>query len=56
MDRIAEFISAGRYDQHTPGVADGLDGLGAALKVWARQGFTVQYDTVHPRLPTVSSS
>lgn len=47
MDRITEFISAGRYDQHNPGVADGLDGLGAALKAWVEQGPTVQYDTVH---------
>ncbi|KRE80771.1 hypothetical protein ASG77_02135 [Arthrobacter sp. Soil762] len=47
VDRITEFISTEQYDQHNPGVADGLDGLGAALKSWGEQGITMQYDTLY---------
>lgn len=47
VDRITEFISTVQYDQHNPGVADGLDGLGAALKAWGEQGITMQYETLH---------
>ncbi len=46
-DRITEFISTDLYIQHNSDIADGLDGLGAAIAAWADQGITMKYDTVH---------
>ena len=33
--------------QHNSGIADGLDGLGAALKYFEENGLVLQYDKVH---------
>ncbi len=46
-DRIAEYLSAEKYLQHNPGIADGLDGLSAALGNMAERGITISYDTLH---------
>lgn len=34
-------------NQHHPEIADGLDGLGAAVAAWAEQGKNVVYGKVH---------
>lgn len=41
--RITDFISTERYTQHNPMIADGLDGLGAALGAMAKEGITMVY-------------
>jgi predicted SnoaL-like aldol condensation-catalyzing enzyme len=46
-DKITDYISTEQYDQHNPSVADGLDGLGAALAYFAENGLVMQYDTLH---------
>lgn len=46
-DRIAEYLSTEKYLQHNPGIADGIDGLSAALGTMAEQGITISYDTLH---------
>lgn len=47
VDRITDFLSNEQYDQHNPGIGDGLDGLGSALAAWAEQGITMTYTAVH---------
>ncbi|WP_217645451.1 nuclear transport factor 2 family protein [Oceanisphaera psychrotolerans] len=47
VDRITDFISTETYLQHNSGIADGLDGLGAALAAMAEQGITMAYDELH---------
>ena len=44
---LAEMVSATQYDQHNPQIADGLDGLGAALAAFAEQGIVMAYDKIH---------
>lgn len=46
-ERIADYISSEGYAQHNPAVADGLEGLTAALEGMAEQGITMRYDTLH---------
>lgn len=41
--RITDFISTETYIQHNPQIADGLDGLGAALAAMAESGVTMVY-------------
>ena len=41
------YINSDHYTQHNPGIADGLDGLGAALAAMAQQGIEMKYDTLH---------
>ena len=41
------FINPDNYHQHNPGIADGLDGLGAALKYFADEGLVMTYDRLH---------
>ena len=41
--RITDFLSTETYIQHNPGIADGLDGLGAALGAMAASGVTMVY-------------
>jgi predicted SnoaL-like aldol condensation-catalyzing enzyme len=45
--RITEYISTEKYYQHNPGVADGLDGLGAALEGLAKAGMPMTYSKCH---------
>lgn len=46
-DNLTDFINPQKYLQHNSGIADGLDGLGAALQYFAENGMVLQYDTVH---------
>lgn len=46
-EKITEYISTDRYLQHNPNVADGLDGLGAALQAMAEAGMAMRYDETH---------
>jgi predicted SnoaL-like aldol condensation-catalyzing enzyme len=41
--KVAEYISTTSYTQHNPLVANGLDGLGAALKAFADAGQSMTY-------------
>ena len=47
VDRITEFLSTETYIQHNSNIADGLDGLGAALAGMAEQGIQMIYTDVH---------
>ncbi|KAI9005152.1 hypothetical protein DFJ74DRAFT_742834 [Hyaloraphidium curvatum] len=47
VDEAPKFIDAASYHQHNTGIADGLDGLGAALSAMAAQGITMVYNKVH---------
>lgn len=44
---ITDFISTETYIQHNSGIADGLDGLGAALASFAQKGIVMAYADVH---------
>jgi len=46
-DKLTTYINPNKYIQHNSGIADGLDGLGAALQFFAEQGLVMEYDTVH---------
>lgn len=46
-EKTTEYVSTESYLQHNPAVADGLDGLGAALKYFADNGLVMEYDKVH---------
>ena len=46
-EKITQYISTEQYLQHNPGIADGLDGLGAALQYFAENNLVFQYDKVH---------
>ena len=46
-DKTTDYISAAEYTQHNSAVADGLEGLGAALQYFAENGLVMEYDTVH---------
>lgn len=47
FDRVTDFVSTTTYLQHNTAVADGLDGLGAAIKAMAEQGIEMIYTDVH---------
>ncbi len=47
MDKLTGYIDDGNYTQHNPQIADGLSGLGAAIKAMADAGIAMKYDTVH---------
>ncbi len=44
---LSAYINPDKYHQHNPGIADGLDGLGAALKHFADNGLVLHYDRLH---------
>ncbi|MEO0473444.1 MAG: nuclear transport factor 2 family protein [Bacteroidota bacterium] len=44
---FTDYVSPTQYIQHNPAVADGLDGLGNALKYFAENGLVMEYDKVH---------
>ena len=46
-DKLTSYINPEKYLQHNSGIADGLDGLGAALQFFAEQGLVMEYETVH---------
>lgn len=47
VDKITDYVNPEKYLQHNAGIADGLDGLGAALKYFAENGLVLEYDKVH---------
>ncbi len=47
MDNLATLINPTKYIQHNSAVADGLDGLGAALKYFAENDMVMKYTKVH---------
>lgn len=46
-EKITDYISTEEYLQHNTGVADGLDGLGAALTALAEAGMPMSYSDNH---------
>ena len=46
-DNLTAFINPEKYHQHNPAIADGLDGLGAALKYFADNGLVMKYTKKH---------
>ncbi len=46
-EKLLDYVSADSYLQHNSNVADGLDGLGAALKYFADNGLVMKYDNLH---------
>ncbi|MBX2815083.1 MAG: nuclear transport factor 2 family protein [Saprospiraceae bacterium] len=46
-NQITDYVNADLYLQHNTNVADGLDGLGAALQYFAENGLVMEYDKVH---------
>lgn len=47
MDKLAIYINPEKYHQHNPGVADGLDGFGAAMQYFAENGLVMEYTKNH---------
>ncbi len=47
LDKLSSYFDGDNYVQHNPAIADGLSGLGAALKAMAEQGITMKYSQVH---------
>lgn len=47
MDTITDYVSRETYLQHNSGVADGLEGLGAAFAYFAENDMVMIYDTSH---------
>ena len=46
-EKTPDYFEGGKYIQHNTGIADGLDGLGAALEALGKQGIQMIYDKVH---------
>lgn len=46
-EKITDYISTEQYDQHNPGVKDGLAGLGEALQALADAGMPMVYEKNH---------
>lgn len=47
MEKLAAYFNGDNYIQHNPQIADGLSGLGVALKNMAEQGIVMKYDRIH---------
>lgn len=47
MDQLTRYINPEKYIQHNSAVADGLEGLGAALKFFEENGMVMIYEKVH---------
>lgn len=47
LEKLAGYYDGDHYVQHNPKIADGLSGLGAALKAMADAGVAMKYDRVH---------
>ena len=47
MNNLTTLVNPEKYIQHNSGVADGLDGLGAALKYFAENGLVMEYHKIH---------
>ena len=46
-DALTSYFDGNRYIQHNSGIADGLDGLSAALAAYAEAGIEMVYDEIH---------
>lgn len=46
-ENLTTYINPEKYSQHNSAVADGLDGLGAALKYFAENGLVMEYHKIH---------
>lgn len=46
-EKLTSYFNGDKYIQHNPSIADGLSGLGSALKAMAEQGIEMQYDKIH---------
>lgn len=46
-NKIADYISADQYDQHNPGIKDGLAGLGEAVEYLTSQNNMFKYTKIH---------
>lgn len=46
-ETLGDYINPEKYLQHNSGIADGLDGLAAALSYFAENGLVLKYDKVH---------
>ena len=46
-DKMTDYVSTEKYLQHNSGIADGLDGLGAALQYFAENNLVLEYDKLH---------
>ena len=47
MDKISNYFNGDNYIQHNPNIADGLSGLGQALEAMAKEGVSMEFETVH---------
>ena len=47
FDKLTTYVNPEKYLQHNSDIADGLDGLGAALKYFEENGLVLQYDKLH---------
>jgi len=47
MEKLQGYFDGDNYTQHNPQIADGLSGLGSALKYMASKGITMKYNKVH---------
>ena len=47
FDKLTEYVNAEKYLQHNSAVADGLDGLGAALEYFKENGLVMEYTNLH---------
>lgn len=47
MDQLTTFINPTKYIQHNPAVADGLEGFGAAMQYFAKNGLVMEYTKLH---------
>lgn len=47
VEKLTTYINQEKYLQHNSGIADGLDGLGNALKYFEENDLVLQYDNVH---------
>ena len=46
-ENLTNYFDGNNYIQHNTAIADGLDGLGAALAAMAEQGIKMEYFTIH---------
>lgn len=46
MEKLASYFDGDNYIQHNPNIADGLSGLGNALKAMEEQGITMRYEKI----------
>ena len=47
VDKLTDYINPEKYLQHNSAIADGLDGLGAALDYFAKNGLVLEYHKIH---------